>query len=151
MRQDVEEPAERVGVHDHAAHADHGGVQALFLGDALDVGGQAQALVVDQGVDDGDEEAGLVAEVVADGGLVDAGLGGDVLQRDRLVAALGEQAAWPPSRIFCAVAGRLVSGSSNGNCSRPLAVFAVVTIVPLAAVCESAGSCRATRASTRVA
>ena len=39
----------------------------------------------------GADEAGLVAEVVADGGLVDAGLAGHVLQRDGLVAALGQQ------------------------------------------------------------
>ena len=67
VRQDVEEAAERVRVHDHAPDADHGGVQAFLLGHALRVGGEAQALVVDERVGDGDDEAGLVAEVVADG------------------------------------------------------------------------------------
>ena len=86
VRQDVEEAAERVRVHDHAADADHGRVQPLLLRHALDVGRDAQALVVDEGVGDRDDEPGLVAEVVADGRLVDAGGGGDVLERDRLVA-----------------------------------------------------------------
>ena len=52
VRQDVEEAAERVGLDDHAADADHGHVQALFLGDGLDVGREAQALVVDEVVHD---------------------------------------------------------------------------------------------------
>ena len=129
VREDVEEPAERVGADDHAAQADHGGVQTLVLGDLADRGIEPQALVMDQGVGDGADEAGLVAEVVADRGLVDARGGGDVLEGHRLVAALGEQ----PRGGIEDLARRLGQGRqrvAEGDLHSPLAVHSATRIAP---------------------
>ena len=42
-------------------------------------------------------------------------------------------------RIFCAVAGRLSTGSSNGKCSLPLGFWDVVTVSPHGRCCRNAG------------